>query len=92
MRFKRLHIVRPLTRFCWRLADPCPGSGKRLTPDLLPCLFVTVHSLYPDRGRSRIELDHPTCAARSRLEAVLLDAALALREVKCPPGRVSLRR
>ena len=38
--------------------------------------FVAVRSLCPDRGRIGIELDHLTCAARTKLEAALPDAVL----------------
>ena len=38
--------------------------------------FVAARSLCPDRGRIGVELDHMTCAARSKLETALPDAAL----------------
>ena len=38
--------------------------------------FVAVRSLCPGRGRIGVELDHMTCAARSKLETALPDAEL----------------
>ena len=38
--------------------------------------FVAARSLCPKRGRIGIELDHMTCAARSKLEAAMPDAEL----------------
>ena len=38
--------------------------------------FVAARSLCPDRGRIGVELDHMTCAARSKLKTALPDAEL----------------
>ena len=61
--------------------------------------FVAVRSLCPGRGRIGIELDHVTCAARAKLEAVLPDtelvdageATMRMRMIKSAEERALIR-
>ena len=61
--------------------------------------FVAVRSLCPSRGRIGIELDHVTCAARAKLEAVLPNAVLVdsgeatmrMRMIKSPEEHALIR-